>query len=51
MRTFEHNGITYDWHGGFGAIFKSYENRVRRGDCRYICGRIFYAYLVYPRQF
>lgn len=48
-RTFEHLDVVYQWCGGFGAIFKSWERGVKRGDVRYILDRMFYAYLVYPK--
>lgn len=41
----------YEWCGGLGAWFKSYESRwrVRPGDCRRIRGRLFYVAYLYRR--
>lgn len=33
----------YQWDGGFGAILKSYERNVRKGDVRMICGIPFHV--------
>lgn len=48
---FDYGGRTYDWHGGFGAVVKSFERGVSQGDMRVIVGERFYAYLVYPCWF
>lgn len=45
------NEVRYRWEGGFGAIFKSFEDGVCAGDCRFINHEIFYAYTVYPGGF
>jgi hypothetical protein len=50
-RWFVHCGRRYEWSGGFGAIFKSYEHNVKQGDVRVIGEDMFYAYLIYPRWF
>lgn len=44
------DGQRYEWSGGYGAVIKSYEWGVRRGDVRCILGRLFHAYLVYPSR-
>ena len=49
MIRFDSGDRTYQWCGGFGAILKSYEHGVRRGDVRMIGDELFYAYIVYPR--
>lgn len=40
------DGVEYSWGGGFGAVLKSYERCVKRGETRYIAGVVFYAYAV-----
>jgi hypothetical protein len=46
MITFEQDGRTYRWYGGFGAIFISYERGLTCGDVRMINNEIFYVYTV-----
>jgi hypothetical protein len=43
-------GVDYEWSGRqYGAIIKSYERGLKRGDVRVIAGRMFYvAYLWEP---
>lgn len=47
--TFRQDGRTYEWFGGFGAIFWSRERGVSPGDVRVITGELFYAYMVSPQ--
>ena len=49
MRTFEADGRRYEWGGGFGAVFVSYERNIAAGDVRMIEGELFYAYIVQSR--
>lgn len=37
---------TYEWVGGFGAIFKSYDRKTKEGELREINGIIFRAWRV-----
>lgn len=46
--TFEHNGRTYTWGGGFGALFKSRE-RVGAGTVRVFGNTLFHAQYVFSR--
>lgn len=46
MITFIKGRQTYEWSGGFGAIFKSWERGVKIGDVRIIENELFYAYYV-----
>lgn len=47
--TFTYAERTYEWCGGFGAMFKSFERGVQAGDVRMFDGRLFYAFQVKPR--
>lgn len=49
--TFMSDGRVYHWSGGFGAVVKSFERGVQKGDTRIIEGELMYVYLVYPRRF
>lgn len=43
------DGTQYVWSGWFGCQLESVENyftTLKRGDCRYILGRLFYVYSV-----
>lgn len=46
---FTSEGREYEWFGGYGAVVRSYERGVQRGDMRVIHGEVMYAYLVYPK--
>lgn len=43
---FELDDHDYTWSGGFGAILKSYEKGVKKGEIRMIAGVPFYAYTI-----
>ena len=46
MITFEDKGISYNWEGGFGCVFESFENGLKQGQVRYINHRLYYVFSV-----
>jgi hypothetical protein len=46
-----YGSITYNWYGGFGAIFQSYEHNVIIGTMRRIGKYNFYAHIVDKERF
>lgn len=48
--TFEEDGITYTWIGGFGALFSSQEKKLQEGTTRVIGKQLFYVYSTYSNK-